>query len=226
MRRLWQAAVACTLFLAGFLAGPARAETDGQVWANVLVQGKLTDNVLLWFDGSARFTDDANRLGQSLLRGALGTRVTKDLSVFAGYVYVQTTPRAGGSTIEHRPWQQASYPIIRGARAQLVGRTRLEQRFLEGRGGMSIRARQLVRLNMPLGEATAPRFVAWHEAFLTLSDAQWSPDTGFDQHRSFVGLALPMGQHALEVGAFVQRFPQPAPDRVNRALNITLVANF
>ncbi len=222
MRRLWQAAIAGSLGL----AGPAQAQTDGQLWANVLVQGKITDDVLLWFDGSARFTDDANRLGQSLFRGALGTRVTKDLSVFAGYVHVRTTPRGGGSTVEHRPWQQASYPIFRGERAQLVGRTRLEQRFLEGEGGMSFRARQLFRLNVPLGEASAPRLVAWHEAFLTLSDTRWSPDTGFDQHRSFVGVALPMGPHAVEVGYFVQRFSQPEPDRVNRALNITLVANF
>lgn len=208
------------------LAVPAAAETDGQVWANTLVQGKLTDDLLLWFDASARFTDDSTRLGQSLFRGALGTRVTRDLSLFAGYVHVRTTPRNGASTVEHRPWQQATYPIIRGERAQLVGRTRLEQRWLEGQGGMSLRARQLVRLNVPLGTAEAPRFVAWHEAFLTLTEADWSPDTGFDQHRSFVGLALPMGPHAIEVGAFSQRFPRAGDDRVNRALNITLVANF
>jgi hypothetical protein len=207
-------------------ASPARAQTDGQLWANVLAQGSISGDLLFWVDTSARFGDDATQLGQTLFRGAIGARVSKDLSLHAGYVHVRTTPRNGALTVEHRGWQQALYPIIRGDRAQLIGRTRLEQRWLEGRDGMSLRARQLFRLNVPLGDPSAPRFIAWHEAFLTLTDTSWSPDTGFDQHRSFVGLALPMGPHALEVGAFAQRFPQPEPDRVNRALNITLVANF
>jgi hypothetical protein len=207
-------------------AYPAHADSDGQVWANALVQAPLNDNLLLWFDTSARFTDDATRLGQTLFRGGLGTRLNGHLAVHAGYVHVRTTPASGPRTVEHRGWQQALYPIIRGKRAQLVGRTRLEQRWLEGRDGMSLRARQLVRLNVPLGGKTAPRAIVWHEAFLTLADTGWSPDEGFDQHRSFVGIAVPMGPHALEIGAFSQRFPQPEPDRVNRALNVTLVANF
>ncbi len=205
---------------------PARASTDGQLWLNMLAQGSISGDLIFWFDASGRFSDDASRLGQTLFRGAIGTRVSPNLSLVAGYVHVRTTPRTGAGTVEHRGWQQALYPIIRGERAQLIGRTRLEQRWLDGGDGMSLRARQLFRLNVPLGEASAPRFIAWHEAFLTLSDTGWSPDTGFDQHRSFVGLALPMGKHALEVGAFSQRFPQAEPDRVNRALNVTLVANF
>jgi Protein of unknown function (DUF2490) len=140
-------------------AYPAHADSDGQVWANALVQAPLNDNLLLWFDTSARFTDDATRLGQTLFRGGLGTRLNGHLAVHAGYVHVRTTPASGPRTVEHRGWQQALYPIIRGKRAQLVGRTRLEQRWLEGRDGMSLRARQLVRLNVPLGGKTAPRAI-------------------------------------------------------------------
>lgn len=222
MRYLRQATVA-GLFL---LSGAAHAQTDGQLWANFLAQGRISGDLIFWVDTSARFGNDATQLGQTLFRGAIGARVSPDLSLHTGYVHVRTTPSRGPQVVEHRGWQQALYPIIKGDRAQLMGRTRLEQRWLEGQGGMSLRARQLFRLSVPLGEASAPRFLAWHEAFLTLTDTSWSPDTGFDQHRSFVGLALPIGPHALEVGAFAQRFPQPEPDRVNRALNVTLVANF
>jgi hypothetical protein len=222
MRYLRQVAVAGLLLS----SGPAHAQTDGQLWANFLAQGRISGDLIFWVDTSARFSNDATQLGQTLARGGIGARVSKNLSLHAGYAHVRTTPARGTRTVEHRGWQQALYPIIRGDRAQLVGRTRLEQRWLEGQGGMSLRARQLFRLSAPLGEASAPRFLAWHESFLTLTDTSWSPDTGFDQHRSFVGLALPIGPHALEVGAFAQRFPQPEPDRVNRALNVTLVANF
>jgi hypothetical protein len=222
MRVPRQAVIACLTLL----ALPARAQTDGQVWANMLVQGKITGDLLFHFDTSFRFGDDATRLEQSLVRGALGTRLGKGITVHAGYVHVRTNPANRPSTVEHRPWQQLAFPLVSGERTQLLSRTRLEQRWTEGEGGMSLRARQLLRLNVSLGDREDPRFVLWHEAFLTLTEADWSPDTGFDQHRSFIGLAFPMGPHALEVGAFQQRFPQPAPDRVNSALNVTLVANF
>jgi hypothetical protein len=208
------------------LAMPAPAQTDGQAWTNMLAQGSISGDLVFWFDASARFTNDATRLGQSLVRGGLGARIDRNLTVHAGYAHIRTNPANGANTVEHRGWQQAVYPIIRSKRMQLMGRTRLEQRWLEGQDGMSLRARQLVRFIVPLGDPTQPRFLAWHEGFFTLADTGWSPDTGFDQHRSFVGVILPMGPHAVEVGAFSQRFPQPDPDRVNRALNITLVANF
>jgi hypothetical protein len=222
-------AAAARLLLLALLQLPAAqalAEGDDQVWANVVAQGPISGDIVFLFDASVRFADNATTLRQSLVRGGIGKRLSRNLSVHAGYAHVRTTPPGGTSNVEHRGWQQAAYPILQGRRMRLTGRTRLEQRWLEDQGGMSLRIRQMVRFTVPLGDAAAPRFVAWHEGFLTLTDTGWSPDTGFDQQRSYVGITLPMGPHALEVGGFAQRFPQPDPDRVNRVLNITLVANF
>jgi hypothetical protein len=209
------------------VASAAAEETDGQVWANALVQARISDDLLFWFDGSLRFFDGAGRLGQTLARVAVGTPVNRNLSVFAGYVFVETEPFEGVRTTEHRAWQQATYPIITGRRASVVGRTRLEQRFLEGRDGMGLRLRQQFRFNLPLGGPDLPTFVAWHEAFLTVKEADWGPETGFDQHRSFVGFGFPLAKGlSTEIGYFEQRLPQPEPDIRNRALNVTMVARF
>lgn len=171
--------------------------------------------------------DGADRLGQSLLRVALGTPVTRRLRVHAGYALVVTDPAGGPVSTEHRAWQQALYPILTGGRASLVGRTRFEQRLLEGGESTGLRFRQLLRFNLPLGGARSPSFIAWHEAFLTAKAADWGPETGFDQHRSLVGFALPVATgFALEAGCFEQRVPQPRPDIVNRAFNLTLVSRF
>lgn len=212
----------CALAALG-LAGPGRAVDDAQSWNALVMQGPVKGDVSVWFDGNFRFTDNATRLGQTLFRGALGWRASDDLTLWAGYAYIGTNPADAPLNVEHRAWQQATYPIIRGSRASLMGRTRLEQRWLEGAGGTGVRARQLVRFNLPLGGPKAPVAIAWHEAFLTLREANWGPDNGFDQHRSLVGLAFPLAKgRALEVGYFEQRLPQVQPDRVNAALNITL----
>lgn len=212
------------LLLALLTATPARAD-DSQLWTNLLVQGPVSGPLWLWFDASLRATDDADRLGQTLLRGGLGTRLAPGVTAVGGYAFIRTDPVDRPATTEHRPWQQLLYPIVTGRRAQIVGRTRLEQRFREDAGGMSLRVRQLMRANVPLGGPQAPRALAWWEGFVTLTEAGWSPEAGFDQHRGFVGLGLPIGRHAIEAGYFVQRFPQPEPDTVNRAFNLTLVVN-
>ncbi|WP_448582136.1 DUF2490 domain-containing protein [Thermaurantiacus sp.] len=206
------------------VALPARAD-DSQLWTSLLVQGPVSGGVWLWFDTSLRFTNDSDRLGQTLVRGALGTRLAPGVTAFGGYAFILTDPPARPALREHRPWQQLAYPIITGNRAQIVGRTRLEQRFREDAGGMSLRLRQLMRATVPLGGPQAPRALGWYEGFVTLSKAGWSPEPGFDQHRGFVGLGVPVGRNAIETGYFVQRFPQAQPDIVNRAFHLTLVVN-
>lgn len=205
-------------------AAPVHAADDAQLWSALLVQGPVQGDLAIWFDGNFRFTDDATRLGQTLMRGALGWRVDRNLTLWGGYAHIATRPDGAASIVEHRAWQQATYPILRADRFTIVGRTRLEQRWVEGQGGTGVRARQLVRVQVPLGGPRAPTALVWHEAFLTLARADWGPDTGFDQHRTLIGLALPLARgRALEVGYFEQRLPQQQPDRVNAALNLTLV---
>lgn len=217
--------VALLLVGALALASPARAENDGQIWVNYLMQGPIRGNLWLWFDTSARFTDGSERLGQSQVRGGLGARIAPGVTAVGGYAYIRTEPADRPALSEHRPWQQLIFPIVTGERAQIVGRTRLEQRFREDAEGMSLRLRQFVRASVSLGDRRAPRAIAWYEGFITLQEAGWGPATGFDQHRGFVGMGFPLGRHALEAGYFVQRLPQAEPDTVNRAFHLTLVVN-
>lgn len=89
----------------------------------------IADGVSLLVDVQGRFSDDASRLGQLLVRASIGWRVGDGATASLGYAYVRTTPASGADTDEHRGWQQLSYRLAGdGKGVTLTGRTRLEQR--------------------------------------------------------------------------------------------------
>jgi len=93
-----------------FAASPRVAADDTQLWSAVAMTGKTDhDRLLLWFDGHARFSDDAGRLGTSIIRPALGWRVSDRLKLWGGYARVTSHP--GENIDEDRIWQQATYPM-------------------------------------------------------------------------------------------------------------------
>ncbi|KQN89795.1 hypothetical protein ASE95_16580 [Sphingomonas sp. Leaf231] len=208
-----------------FAAQPALAEDDIQGWAAVTASGAVRGDLFVWLEGQARFTDDLGGGTQFLLRPAIGARIARDAHVVAGYAYVRTDPRGGTLTNEHRPWQQVQFaPVRLGSGAPLViSRTRLEQRMVEGRDGTGWRLRQMVRLQVPIGQPGGLQAVATTEGFFNLNNTRWGVRDGVDQWRTFVGIGFPVMPGArLEPGYLNQRVNRPGADRVNHILSATL----
>ena len=69
----------------------------------------------------------------------------------------------------------------------LKSRTRMEQRFREGRDGAGWWVRQQFRIDAPIGEGGKFSFILGNEAFIYLKETTWN-DKGYIQNRLFLGL--------------------------------------
>jgi hypothetical protein len=201
------------------------AENDMQVWTVAQANISLGERTVLLADVHYRYADDASRLGQNQLRAALGYRLNRNTILAQGYVYVRTDPGAGPITHEHRPFQQLNFRLAgNGAGPTLMGRARLEERFVEGSGDMGVRVRQQLRGTVPLGAGVYA--LATVEVMVNLNSADWGQRRGFDQSRAMAGLGLNVAKRTqIEAGYmhnYVARYQRP--DRINH--NVSLALSF
>ena len=209
------------------LAAPAHAaEEDMQAWAAVTASTDLGKRTVLTLESQARMTEDAGRLGQYLIRPSIGLKLGPNTTVSAGYAFVHTDPVGPAKSDEHRLWQQVAFRIAGdGTGVTLTGRSRVEQRWMEGSGDMGWRFRQQLKLTAPL--AGKVRAVAWTEAFLSLDDTSWGQNSGLDRWRNSVGLAVPLNRAiTLEPGYINQWVSRPGEDRVHHIANLAMSARF
>jgi hypothetical protein len=201
-------------------------EDDLQAWAVATATVPLSDNVVLWLEAQTRFSDDAGRLGQLLLRPGIGLRIAPGTTLFGGYAFVRTDPIGPARTHEHRIWQQLSFGIAGdGKGVTVTGRSRFEERLMEGSSDMGFRVRQLIRVTAPVGKGV--RAVGWHESFVTLDDTRWGQRSGFDRMRNFAGIAVPVAKGmSIEPGYMNEYVRRRGPDRMNHIASITLNTSF
>jgi Protein of unknown function (DUF2490) len=86
-------------------ASAARADEDGQFWSAANATIDLQPDLFLWLEGQTRFTDDAERFGQILLRPAVGYRFDPTTSAMVGYVYFENRPLGRASSNSQPVWQ-------------------------------------------------------------------------------------------------------------------------
>lgn len=206
-------------------AAPAHADEDRQAWAAIVAQGAVKGDLYVWLEGQSRVTDDVSRVGQWIIRPAVGVRFAPDATVLAGYAYVPTTPRGGRVQREHRPWQQVQFPLLRGrdGKPLLVNRTRMEQRMIEGASRTGWRLRQFVRLQVPVARGGQVQAVGYTEGFFNLNATDYGARKGVDQWRTFVGVGLPVAKGMrIEPGYLNQRVFRRGEDRTNHIASVTL----
>lgn len=216
--QFWKAAL-----LALLAAAPARAD-DGQIWATLLAQGPVKGDTLLWLEVQPRFTNDASRLGQLVLRPAVGWRLGRDVSAHIGYHYQRNDPEGGPVATEHRAWQQVMFPLLRVEDRLLLGRIRMEERKFVGQGDIGLRLRTQARLQIPLGGKGTAGPLLWTEGFWSLNNTDWGQRTGLGQVRAFAGVLVPLNRHLnLEAGYMNQTILRAGADQSNHVANIALV---
>lgn len=222
------AKAALTACVASLAAPACAAEEDTQLWtaATAMVdvpRGEGRPPLVVMADTQYRYFGNASRLGQNQLRASLGIRVNKTTVLSQGYVYTRTSPSPGVVTHEHRPFQQAMFRIVgNGKGPTVVGRTRLEERFLEGSGDIAVRARQMVRATAPLGGGFLA--IGTGELFVNFNSADWGPHAGFDQFRAFGGIGVPVARGLwIEAGYMNQYVARHRrTDRMNHNISLTL----
>lgn len=189
----WLKFAALVVAAPALAAGQARAqpESDVQAWTAVFLSGKPAENsrLLLWFDGHARFSEDVDGLGVTIVRPGLGWRINGKLDLWAGYARVVSRSETGPDIEEDRIWQQATYPLGHAIGGALSGRTRLEQRFRGAGDDTGWRLRHFMRWERRFDGSPVSPVIA-NEIFLNFNDTDWGQRSGFDQNRLFVGGAI------------------------------------
>ena len=213
--------------LAGMLtlSAPAlAAEEDANVWLAQTATADLGGGAVLWLEAQQRLTNDASRLGQLLVRPAIGYRLDPTTTLFAGYAYVMSDPVGPARSNEHRLFQQLSFRIAGdGKGPTLTSRTRLEQRLLEKQPGTGWRLRQQLRLTAPLSGQV--RAVVWSEPFIGFNATAFQRE-GLGLWRNFAGVAVPLGKRlTLEPGYLNQYVVRTGRDRIDHTASLTISAS-
>ena len=201
------------------------AEEDGNVWLGQFATVNVDEDVYVRLEAQERLTNDAERLGQLLLRGLVGYRISKGVNIGAGYAYVLTDPVGPARLDEHRFYQELNIRLLTtGGGTTLDSRTRLEQRTFEEREGTAWRLRQFVQLRVPVSEDN--RIVAYTEPFVELDEGPVQRG-GLSVWRNFVGVSVPLAKGVEVVPGYLnQRVWRDGPDRIDHTANVNLFVTF
>ena len=216
MRRL-----ACLLLFCAALPATAAAGTaqDEQLWVNMTAMGPVSGKLIYFAEVQPRFSHRAEGADQTLLRGALGWKLSDRVSLYQGYAHVMV-----GNANEERSFQQLGWIVGKPWGGELSSRTRLEQRWRSDGHEMGWRMREMIRYEKPLNaRSDAVNALVYAEGFMALNSTDWGAKAGFDQVRSFVGaeLGLP-GASTMELGYLNQIVNQRGGDlRVNHVASVT-----
>lgn len=201
-------------------AVPAAAQVthDGAVWVNVTAMGPIEKDLVYFAEIQPRVTENASHLGQLLLRGAIGVKLSPAMTLYQGYAHIEEPGfRNARDRNEERSFQQLNWSLHKQGRSDFSSRTRFEQRWRSDASGMALRLREMLRYEHALGNGTRrPGLLGYAEAFVGVRNGGWAED-GFDQLRSFVGVALPVaGKTTVEAG-YLNQLRDAAGGRANMA---------
>ena len=212
--------------LAATAATPALAKTDTQYWQTVLVNAKLTDDVVLSNETVFR-SGDAKGFYEIENNLMVGYKLDKHVTFYLGYTADPLYLKGSYTTMENRFRQQVSFDnfVVLG-KAKLSGRLRLEERWRDGFSGTAWRLRPQVKLSVPVHGKTALNLS--HESFIDLNTNGFQKVSGEERMRNAITISTPIAKHfSLELGYLNQHgFVPGAEDTSDNVATIQLSASF
>jgi hypothetical protein len=197
--------IGCILLVSVFCASAARAEQhyedDLQWWVPVTLEHKITEKTSAQLQVESRF---AQNISEYTLRS-----ITPSIS-YAPNEYVQLSLAAGpyfnfhpGIEVEKRVYQQLNLQK-KWPQVELSLRSRLEERFFEGMGGVSLRNRYLLQAKGPIGK-TPLYWITSNEIHFNLNGLKDGPQRGMNQNRTYIGVGRKIGKRLSLEGGYQLR---------------------
>ncbi len=219
-------ATAC--MLAALVAAPASAtEEDFNVWGGQFIFVDLDDDGDWYVRGEAqeRFTNDADRLGQLLLRSFIGYRISDKVNFGGGYAYILTDPVGPVEVNEHRIYQELNVTLFSAENGvKITSRNRLEQRFFEESSATGWRYRNLIQLTAPISDKN--NIVFYTEPFIGLNGVAFNRE-GVANWRNFAGVTVPVAKGVTFTPGYLnQRVFRDGEDRIDHIANVGITARF
>jgi hypothetical protein len=165
--------------------------SDEQLWTNGVVNVKLSDKWRLSEEMTARWSDNRHGLYEIEVNSLLGYRVSKSVTLWAGYTH--NPQYAGGdfTVMEHRAREQVTFDgFARLGKGKLNGRVRFEQRWREGIDGTGWRFRPYLKYSLPIAGKTALNLST--EPFFNLNTTSFQKKSGLDRMRNLITVSTPL----------------------------------
>ncbi len=197
-------------------------DTDLQAWFVTSASHEFHNGTTATVELQPRWNNNITQADRILLSGSLSFPVTKTLSVAQGYTWRGLFQPV--FTNENRPWQQLQWKWTHG-RLTFSERVRLEERFLENSGGITLRGRAMSRLAIALDRRKRWAWVLSDELYHNLASNADPPKNGFEQNRLFTGFNRKLTHDlTVEAGYLMQYFPHHHTQRskLNHAIFLTL----
>lgn len=207
----------------------AQASEDDQIWTTVGATVKLGENWRLSQEVVARFSDTRNGLYEIESNTLLGYRVSKKVTIWAGYTHDPLYNGGDFTIMEHRGREQVTFDnLLKIGPGTLSGRLRLEQRWRDGIDGTAWRLRPYVKFVLPFQQGKKTALVLSHESFIDLNDTSFQTIHGEERMRNMIAITTPLNKAInFEIGYLNQHGFRPgqadSSDNVaSVALNLAL----
>ena len=210
-------------------ASAAAATSDSQFWLTTGATVKLTDTWRLSEEVTTRFSDRRDGLYEIEINTLLGYRLSKAVTVWAGYTHDPQYAGGNFTTMEHRAREQVTFDNIATLGPGKVSvRVRTEQRWRRNANGTGWRVRPFVRYTVPFHEGGRTGVTFTSEHFYNLSTTSFQTKSGLDRMRNLVAVTTPIGKHfAGEFGYMNQHiFAAHGPDESDNIAWVSLSATF
>ena len=137
------------------VAVPASASHDQQLWTTQTVNVKLNDKWRFQEEIVERFSDNRNGLYEIESNTLLGYRLSKAVTLWAGYTHDPQYSAGDFTVMERRAREQATFDNVATlGQGKLSFRLRTEQRWREGVDGTGWRFRPYVKYALPLAKGS------------------------------------------------------------------------
>lgn len=202
----------------------AQVTNDGRAWLNMQVIGDTDVDKLKWYlEIQPRWRNNVSELDQRLIRPALIYELTKDTSLWFGYVNVKGFGDTS-SLQENRLWQQLLTEFRPIEDIRIKSQTRFEQRRFEGFSDTTYKLRQKLALYLPISSGSQYSLLTYGELHHNFNNTDAGATKGLDQYRLFAGIEWkPNKKFSIETGYLNQHFKnRRAPDLNNHIFSTTI----
>jgi len=168
-------------------------ENQNRAWLGLLGKKTLTQDYSLWSEAQLRYDLEVGGMQQTLFRFGPLKQINENHEIGLLMAFVQT-----GLIKEYRPTLQHMQQLSGRRNIKLSSRSRLEARFLEDSSDDSMRFRYLLRGQMSLNSSLS--LILWDEAFINLTNDDWTGNRTVERNRLFVGFRIPITEMSIEIG--------------------------
>ncbi|AEG50048.1 Protein of unknown function DUF2490 [Sphingobium chlorophenolicum L-1] len=208
----WMTALAALL-----LPAAAHASEDEQLWTTASATVKLSDHWRFSQEVVGRFGNARDGLYEVEMNALIGYRLTRQVTVWAGYTHDPQYDAGHFTVMEHRGRQQVTFDnIVKIGPGLLSARLRLEERWREGVDGTAWRLRPYVKYVLPFREGGRTALLLSHESFVDLNKTNFQRVDGEERMRNLIAITTPLAKNAnAEIGYLHQHGFRPNADDSN-----------